>query len=1038
MKLPLRSGIVFVLDALLLGIGCSCPAGAQVSSVPRLPGLPNLNADGRVGQRRVEMVAIPGPLRSFLRMAGISQQVSPEEVVPILARNISLYGYEVGRGTEFLVLLNRYVHQARDIQRLSDGHGAINIKGCGDVEPLIRALGYKFEGACGQKGTSLRTADPERAFLTIDSGFPITALEQALERHEPFTYEFSATLVPILFTERDWTTITTWKREQGSNVIDVLLHDPALDRLYWALSRCDEETRLALSQSPGLRKLASLAPALDLYGSTIRIHSGIVHTPIGSERDWQVLADASPNSPGEFVSHLLAKDHGWLAAYFDALARLNGNAKAHLAEGSRVADLYHAYRATIPSTDSTSSIFPRNANLLILLTSLKWSAAGEPEIPGGNALWQEVLARSKNRTRAVVVARDCCINSERLLETLVSASNVESPNGPLQLFLLLNAIDSGRTERQRLSAASDQLISRRFTQFDRWFSIFAEFSALNDASVEKFVQAADQVEGIKTPTLRANALGAFQANTGLWQIFARQGQIPLEKQNSSWLGVVQPFMQVTSSSQLFEASRRSLESVMVAVAGRPDLSQDEIVEQLAGPLQDSQDGQRVHQELAERVRTVLDDQRLVSLDTLFALYDGLGDRAHGRQDAAKLLPLAEQLREFEMPRAIFTGSERSAWSPVVYSSRHAELQVRTDLTKVIQAPASPAQLEAARGKLAPFLRDTLVGLNYAYYEPPGAEVLHHNPLFVRSHDFSSISVLGVQETWADPMLIGVGATAGGGAYLMGSLEDLAYALASTEGEFIAPKNTQALIWQAAVPGLLAGAVLPRWWSVGKDELHAATLFQRAGEELFEASSTDSDLRLKVLAILSDRMSTKRLEQTEAALGTDKRKGEAGLLLLPAESFYLATEFRKRYGGQNAASGSAGRELDELASRDSSAANPERISIDFGVPHPTLTFSNSCSLFNMKPLPLYGGHAGGLLSESWESNNLYWARLADEGGYSPVMLNLLVPALTRRMVINIFASNVDDWPALFRAMQETGSEFRDGKINVIGAAAVARQ
>jgi hypothetical protein len=43
-----------------------------------------------------------------------------------------------------------------------------------------------------------------------------------------------------------------------------------------------------------------------------------------------------------------------------------------------------------------------------------------------------------------------------------------------------------------------------------------------------------------------------------------------------------------------------------------------------------------------------------------------------------------------------------------------------------------------------------------------------------------------------------------------------------------------------------------------------------------------------------------------------------------------------------------------------------------------------------------------------------------------------------MVTNIFASNIDDWPALSRAMQETGAEFRGGKINVVGATKVARQ
>ena len=51
-----------------------------------------------------------------------------------------------------------------------------------------------------------------------------------------------------------------------------------------------------------------------------------------------------------------------------------------------------------------------------------------------------------------------------------------------------------------------------------------------------------------------------------------------------------------------------------------------------------------------------------------------------------LLPLAGALREFELPRPIFTAGERETWSPMVYVSRHAELQVRTDLTKVIKEP----------------------------------------------------------------------------------------------------------------------------------------------------------------------------------------------------------------------------------------------------------------------------------------------------------------------------------------------------------------
>jgi hypothetical protein len=84
------------------------------------------------------------------------------------------------------------------------------------------------------------------------------------------------------------------------------------------------------------------------------------------------------------------------------------------------------------------------------------------------------------------------------------------------------------------------------------------------------------------------------------------------------------------------------------------------------------------------------------------------------------------------------------------------------------------------------------------------------------------------------------------------------------------------------------------------------------------------------------------------------------------------------------------------------------------------------------------YPGRLLGESWESSNLYWGRLADEMGYAPVTLNELVPLLTRRMIENIFATNFEDWPALLRAMRETGEEFRQGQIASIPKASAVAQ
>jgi hypothetical protein len=149
--------------------------------------------------------------------------------------------------------------------------------------------------------------------------------------------------------------------------------------------------------------------------------------------------------------------------------------------------------------------------------------------------------------------------------------------------------------------------------------------------------------------------------------------------------------------------------------------------------------------------------------------------------------------------------------------------------------------------------------------------------------------------------------------------------------------------------------------------------------------------------------------------------------MPANLFYLGEEYQKRFPDEASAFGPTGQQLQDLANRYPAEVNWERISRDFGVPHPTLARTNARELLNIKPLPFYGAYSSRLFGERWESGNLFWARLADEMGYSPVMLNRLVPELTRHMIAKIFATDLEDWPAVLRAMEETGDEFKQGKI-----------
>lgn len=1015
MKAP-GSVTTFLLISTFFGTACTWATPFQETEVAPVEG---------------GTVTIPGPLRSFLRMAGISQQIRPQEVLPLLARNVVTHGYQgwqdnPGPPTEFLVLLSRYVQQARELTKLAGADAVIRVSNCDQAPPLLHILGYRFRRGCG---TPLEAANPERAFLTIDAGFPLVDLEEDLHAGKPFTYPFPSSPVPVLFRESDWTSIRGVK---AKTILDALLEDPALARLYVALSHIDPETRVALKQSPGLSGLMPVSATLDFYGAHIVSRSGRISVPGGApaEPAWKDLVGASTASPGEFVPRLLSKDEGWLAAYFDALSRSSHAEQAYFTEPHRLRRFYEALRGRDPTPEAYKGVFRPDPALLLLVSRLRLGPAGEAQVPGNLEVWREIF-RQKSDSKIVRNLGKHAGNwktADQLVEALFAASRVETDSGPLHIYLMVSELDAERSPEHRLTPETVRLLANKYGKFSDQYLIFSEFPDLDNGSIVRFLAIAEGLDRIRDQDLRGNAIGTFQSNVGLWQILVRQGQIPKESLNGAWQQVIAPFGGISSATQLFDAGRVSLRGVLVATTGKPSCSQDEIMDLLAGPQQSSTEARQVHEELAKKLRADLDGQRLVSLDTILALGQELDNAARTGSASAVATSLAGELREFEMPRPIFSRSERSEWATGIYDDRHTDTEMHTDLAKLIRSHPSTEQLAKARGELAPFLRDTLVGLNYAYYEPPGAQMLRHNPLLVRSHDFAGQTVSGLTTVWRTPQLFGVGSPAGGGAHLVGSLANLPYVLAEAEEDFIAPENVQALIWKETVSVLLTEATLSRWWNVSRNELHAVALYQQAGEELVMASAKNEQLHDKVLTILEERMTPARMWLLETAL-RGGNPAEVLWLLMPADTFYLEAEFRQRFS-DDGDPGPAGKELAALTREQPAEVRWSRLSQDFGVPHPSLAQSYARELLNVPPFPVCQGYGSLLLAESWDSNYLYWARLADGMGYSPVMLNELVPTLTHRMVENIFATEPDDWAALLRALRQTGEEFRHGKLALL--------
>jgi len=965
-------------------------------------------------------------------MAGISQKVPANEVLPLLAHNMNERGYVVGKSTEYLKLLRRYVQQARELVTLAGPEAVIRVTNCDGAQPLLAILGYQLRQACGPE-TSLQVADSERAFLTIDSGFPLAELEESLRGGKPFVFPYSSARVTTLFALNDWAAFTEGAKTghkgdpvQG-DLVDILLRSPSLAHLYAALAGMDSETAIALRQSLGLPRLVRIAKVLDFYGNQIRIRSGAVLVPGGTSAEpaWKDLVGADPRSPGEFVERLSAADDGWLAAYFDALSYVNLSQQAYFTDSRRLKRFYAALRGKETSPGPARAVLPADPGFWLLISRVPLESE-RPLVPGGLPVWKEIIGhnRDSKRNREWAARADKLNDPEQLLEALFGLSRDLKKGAPPQVYLTLSEIDRRRPSQDRLTPETARLLAEKFSRFGDQYLIFSEFPGINSESIASFINTAGALDGIALPTVRANAIGIFQSNLELWQILVRQGQISNASLNESWKSVISPFAKVRTSAQLFDATRASFSQLLSAAAGQPDLSQDELIALLAGPNMVSPEAQQAKQELARKMRSVMDAQRLVSLDTLFALGAGLDKMAHGDAIAETLLPLAAQLREFELPRPIFNRNLQEIQAGHEFSDvRHTTLQTRTDLERIIRTGTAKDWAEA-RGRLAPFLRDTLVGLNYTYYDPPGAQMLYNNTIFVRSHDYAEGYNTG-EQPWTTPRLISSWG-AGGGSHLAGSLTGLPYALAQMEQNFIVPGNVQSLIWEDLVPSLLTSSVLPRFWGVTQPELHAVTLYQRSGEELLTAAAGNEQLRGMVMEILSDRM----LPEKSGRIETELREGhqqEALAEVLPGESFYLTSEFRRRFPGEDSRWSKAGQELDSLVRDHPVEVSAERLSEDFGVPHPALAHTYARELLRIKPFPAFMGYSSRLMAECWDSSNLYWGRLADEMGYPPVMLNRLVPELTHRMVENLFATSLEDWPAVLRAMRETGEEFRQGKI-----------
>jgi hypothetical protein len=983
--------------------------------------LPNPDEAAKASGQATAMVVIPGPMRSFARMAAFSADAAPEDVMPAIARNVVTNGYQAARSndeleeTEYLKLVHRYLAQARELNQLAGTDHFIRVPGCESTQTndLLRVLGYRMRGGCGSE-VVLETVNASRAFLTTDSGFPLAQLETALRTDKPFAYEYQHIEVPILYGPDYW--MTARDKDKG-DFIEAFLSDPGLCRFYLGMSKLDPETADALKQGIAPLRLRVLAGVLDFFGGNFEIRDGKAVLPGGSKTAaaWAEMAGSSPDKGPDFFDKLMTKDDGWLASLYDALARIHGPVQEYLTNPDRMKRFYAAVRGKITTPGPARPVFRSNADMMLLTTRLRIDPDGKAHIPGGIEVWRNLFANTSRGRYDAKLTRSAGAwkDPDDVLEALFALCRKPVDNEPLKIFMALTDIDRNRP--LPLEPATVTRLIKNWIIYGPQYSVFGEAPMTSDKSIVAWLDSAEALDKIRDTTLRQDAIGTMQGLSGLWQIFCRQGSIAGTRADTALAGIAAPFATVKNDRDLFDAGRNGLNTLLKSAGAEKGTYQERLLGLLAGGAHIDESEARTT--VVQQEQRIFEAQKLLTADLVFELADNLEGVAKGEKLNAQLASrLAARVADIQLPRNSMTGAEKNAMAFGFYVDKHIDDERKLNFRAMIdKASKDPEKLKDIRGLLAPTLRDTIVGYNYIHYTPPGAQILLTNPLFVRGHDF--IGMQGANRSWRTTEMYGTGWPSNAGGRLVGSLSGLPYALAEAEQNFLVPTQTQALIWGDLVPQMILTAKTPRFWGVTQVQMHWVGMNMRFAEgEVAEASANPAH-RDTVFQAVDAAASPWRASLVRKAIASGDVH-QAIDLLTPSELYSMARKL-----SPTPDMGPAAREISHYRTIAAEQVSVKEISKAWGTPKPTLSNSYSPELLDLRTFPTLMGYSSRIMAESWESNELYWADVADQIGVRPAQLNVLVPEWTEKVVERIFASHLEDWPALLKSLRSVGDEVR---------------
>jgi hypothetical protein len=313
-----------------LAAACATPALAQPVSPPRAA----TTAQAPAGWFSVEL---PGTSEGLSRVVGHETTVEPARLMLDMVRLTQgaqmTQDENVALARRQLVAYLDAVEQLQDILARIDPGGRVTLKSLSrlkrdDRRRFAASLGLELRDPTGAISTALSSerADAERRRLVELAGINPGDLAARLNGGETVRIAIPTVRVPLPLPPEVWSTRILDRGVPAPRLGVAILRDRPAALLYYGLAALDAETLTYFSTSnSALEAARAFAPTFAGCGRSLHVRGRRILLPGGEAAAdlWEQLVDARASDPDRFVRHVLERDAGALAGFYDMVEHLD-------------------------------------------------------------------------------------------------------------------------------------------------------------------------------------------------------------------------------------------------------------------------------------------------------------------------------------------------------------------------------------------------------------------------------------------------------------------------------------------------------------------------------------------------------------------------------------------------------------------------------------------------------------------------------------------------------------------------------------------